>query len=76
MKLRPIQMLTILSLVAGGARIATAAEPSSPWSLSISGGDSLDERGSLRTPRSTDFADLGTLDPALSGASGTLRLDK
>ncbi len=76
MKLRSIQILTVLSLVAGATRVATAAEPSSPWSLSISGGDSLDEQGSLRTPRTTDFTDLGALDPSLSGTSGTLRLDK
>jgi hypothetical protein len=76
MKFRSVQILAILSVVAGAARVATAAEPSSPWSLSISGGDSIDEFGSLRTPRTTDFADLGALDPTLSGTSGTLRLDK
>ena len=76
MKSRSIQILTVVSLVAGAARVATAAEPSSPWSLSISGGDSLGQSGSLRTPSTTDFADLGALDPTLSGTSGTMRLDK
>lgn len=76
MKYRSIQILTVLSVVTGAARVAPAAEPSSPWSLSIGGGDSIDERGSLRTPRTNDFTDLGTLDPTLSGTSGTLTLDK
>ena len=76
MKSRSIQILAILSVVAGATRVATAAEPASPWSLSISGGDSVDEFGSLRTPRTTDFTDLGTLDPTLTGTTGTLRLDK
>jgi hypothetical protein len=76
MKFRSMQILTVLSLVAGAARVATAAEPSSPWSLSISGGDSIGESGSLRSPITSTFTDLGTLDPTLSGTSGTLRLDK
>jgi hypothetical protein len=75
MKSPAIQMLTVLSLVAGAARVASAAEPSSPWSLSISGGDSVDERGSLRTRETTGLAGLSALDPTLSGTSGTLRLD-
>jgi hypothetical protein len=76
MKSRSIQILTALTCVAGAARVATAAEPSSPWSLSISTGDSVAESGSLRSPMTTDFTDLGTLDPTLSGTSGTVRLDK
>ncbi|MEJ0039137.1 MAG: hypothetical protein WDO68_24290 [Gammaproteobacteria bacterium] len=76
MKFRSIQILTVLSVAAGAARVVAAAEPSSPWSLSISGGDSISESGSLRTPATTTFTDLGALDPALSGTSGTLRLDK
>ena len=76
MKFRSTQILTILSLVAGAARVATAAEPASPWSLSISGGDSIGESGSLRSPITTNFTDLGALDPTLSGSSGTLRLDR
>src|SRR3954471_8596694 len=76
MKFRSTRILTIVSLVAGAARVATAAEPASPWSLSISGGDSIGESGSLRSPITTSFSDLGALDPALSGTSGTLRLDK
>jgi hypothetical protein len=76
MKFRSMQSLAVMSLVAGATRVATAAEPASPWSLSISGGDSIGESGALRSPISTTFSDLGTLDPALSGSSGTLRLDK
>jgi hypothetical protein len=76
MKFRSMQILTVVSLIAGASRVATAAEPASPWSLSISGGDSIGESGSLRSPITTPFSDLGTLDPALSGTSGTLRLDR
>ena len=76
MKFRSMPILTVLSLVAGAARVAVAAEPSSPWSLSISGGDSIGESGSLRSSVTTTFSDLGALDPTLSGSSGTLRLDK
>src|SRR4051812_19023246 len=76
MKFRSMLILTLVSLVAGAARVATAAEPASPWSLSISGGDSIGESGSLRSPITASFSDLGTLDPAFSGTSGTLRLDK
>jgi hypothetical protein len=76
MKFRSMQVLAALTAVAGATRVATAAEPASPWSLSISGGDSIAERGTLRSPLSTDLGDLGTLDPALSGEAGTLHLDR
>jgi hypothetical protein len=76
MKLRSMQILTALTVVAGAARVATAAQPVSPWSLSISGGDSISESGSLRAPMSTTLGDLGALDPALTGEFGTLRLDR
>jgi hypothetical protein len=46
MKFRSMQILTVVSLVAGAARVAMAADPASPWSLSISGGDSIGESGS------------------------------
>ncbi len=75
MKFRSMQILTLLTVAAGAARVATAAEPSSPWSLSISGGASVGESGALRSAMTADFTDLGTLDPTLSGQSGTLRLD-
>ena len=75
MKFRSMQILTVITVVASASRVASAAEPSSPWSLSISGGDSISESGSLRTSMSADFPDLGTLNPALSGQSGTLNLD-
>lgn len=40
------------------------------------GGDTVTEAGSLRSPISTTIPDLGTVNPALSGTSGTLSLDK
>ena len=69
-------MLTAVTVIAGAARVATAADVASPWSLSISGGDSIGESGALRSPALTTFSDLGTLDPSLSGSNGTLRLDR
>src|SRR4051794_16115000 len=75
MKFRSMQILTILTVIAGASRVAGAAEPASPWSLSISAGDSMGESGSLRTSMDASFSDLGTLDPSLSGQPGTLHLD-
>src|SRR5262245_52735485 len=76
MKSRSIQVLSALTVMAGAARVATAADPASPWSLTISTGSSVDESGSLRAPVTTGFTDLGTVDPVLSGTSGTVRLDR
>lgn len=74
--MKSVKILAMFALVAGAVRAASAAEPSSPWSLSISGGDSVDESGALRRSALTSFGDLGTLDPSLGGASGALRLDR
>jgi hypothetical protein len=77
MKYPSVQILTAVALIAGaGARTASAADQSDAWSLSILGGDSVEESGSLRSPRSATITDLGALDPALAGSSGTLSLDK
>ena len=76
MKTRSIQILTALAMIAGAARTASAADQSGAWSLSILGGDSIGESGSLRSPTQTTIADLGSLDSSLAGASGTLSLDK
>ena len=76
MKFRSMQILTAFTVVAGAARVAMAAEPAGAWSLSISGGDSISESGSLRAPMSATLGDLGALDPGLTGESGTLRLDR
>jgi hypothetical protein len=48
MKFRSMQILAALTAVAGAARVATAAEPASSWSLSLIGGDSIGERSALR----------------------------
>lgn len=76
MNTRPVRLLAALALTAGAARGAVAADADSPWTMSIFGGDSAGMSGDLRAPRTTSLTDLGTLDPALSGASGTLTLDK
>jgi len=75
MKLKTLQILSIASLVGSAANLASAADQDSPWSLSISGGDSVDTSGNLTSARSSTV-DLGKLDPALTGATGTLSLDK
>jgi len=75
MKLKTVQILSIASLIGSAANLAAAADQDSPWSLSISGGDSVDSSGTLSSSRSAPV-DLGKLDPALTGASGTLSLDK
>lgn len=69
------KLITAAALVAGAAARAYA-DPSNPWSVSVIGGDSVAESGSLRSPRSASITDLGAIDPSLSGASGTLSLDK
>ncbi|MEJ1961245.1 MAG: hypothetical protein WDO56_06765 [Gammaproteobacteria bacterium] len=76
MKTRSIQILTAMAVVAASARTASAADQSGAWSLSILGGDSVAESGSLRSPASATITDLGVLDPTLAGSSGTLSLDK
>jgi len=76
MKMQHVRLVTLLALTAGAVRTVQAANPDSPWALSIYGGDSVAMTGSLRTPTTTTFTDLGTLDPALAGTSGALSLDK
>ncbi len=76
MKYRSVQILTAAAVIAGAARTASAADQSGAWSLSIIGGDSIGETGSLRSPVRTTITDLGSLDPTLAGASGTLSFDK
>jgi len=76
MTTRYLKLVTAAALVAGAAGRATAADQASPWSLSILGGDSVSESGSLRSSSSTSIADLGAIDPPLAGATGTLSLDK
>jgi len=75
MKLKTVQILSIASLIGSAANLASAADQGSPWSLSISGGDSVDTSGNLTSARSATV-DLGKLDPALAGSSGALSLDK
>lgn len=72
---RILKLITSAALIAGAAARAYA-DPLNPWSISVIGGDSVGESGSLRAPRVSTFNDLGAIDPALSGASGTLNLDK
>jgi len=76
MKSRRVKFFLIMSVLAGAASNVFAADQTSPWSMSIIGGDSVGVTGSLRSPSKSTITDLGTVDPALSGSSGTLSLDK
>jgi hypothetical protein len=73
MKTRIVGLFTALAIAATAARTASA---DSPWGIAVYGGDSINQAGSLRSPRTLTTPDLGTLDPNLSGATGTLSLDK
>jgi len=75
MNTRTWKLITAAALISTAAARAYA-DPSNPWSVSVIGGDSVAESGSLRTPRIATITDLGAIDPALAGSSGTLSLDK
>jgi hypothetical protein len=75
MNTRNVGILASLALIAG-ARTANADTADSPWGVAVYGGDSVTQAGSLRSPLSTTIPDLGAVNPALGGTSGTLSLDK
>jgi hypothetical protein len=75
MSTRNFGILASLALIAG-ARAANADNAEGSWGVAVYGGDTVTEAGSLRSPISTTIPDLGTVNPALSGTSGTLSLDK
>jgi hypothetical protein len=76
MNTRHVRILTVLALTGGALRTAYADTPDSAWTMSIFGGDSVAIDGKLRSPNNSLVTDLGTFDPALSGDSGALSLDK
>jgi len=76
MNTRHVRILAALALTGGLARGAVAADSNSPWTMSIYGGDSAGMSGELRAPGTLTIDDLGALDPALTGTSATLSLDK
>lgn len=77
MKMRHMKLIASLTLVVGATGPAWASESSSsPWSLSVIGGDSVGTTGNLQSPRVAALPDLGSIDPGLGGATGTLRLEK
>lgn len=57
MKTRPVEVLAVLSLLAGVTVTARASDEATPWSVSILGGDSLGMHGSLRAPVSATNED-------------------
>jgi hypothetical protein len=61
------------SLSLGG--VCAAAE-SNPWSLALYAGDADSGSGKFRSPTQASIANLGTYDPKLAGASGSLALDR
>lgn len=76
MNTRHVRFLAALALAGGAARGAYAADTDSPWTMSIYGGDAVGVSGRLRAPGTSSITDLGTVDPVLTGESGTLTLDK
>jgi opacity protein-like surface antigen len=65
-----------LLLAMGVAAIPAAQAADSPWSVSVFGGGAVAEDGSLRSPETSNLSDLGSIDAALSGTTGVLRLDR
>jgi hypothetical protein len=74
MNIRPLRFLPVLALACGVAHAAPNQEQH-PWSFSLSAGGAADMSGSIREPMTTAIDNLGPLDPALTGAAGTLTLD-
>ena len=75
MNIHPLRLLPVLGLACGVAHAAPNPEQH-PWSFSLSGGGDVDTSGSIREPETTTIDDLGAIDPALEGTSGTLTLDR
>jgi opacity protein-like surface antigen len=65
-----------LLMALGLAAVPAAQAADSPWSVSVFGGGALAEDGQLRMPVTRSIADLGSIDPALSGTSGSIDLDR
>jgi hypothetical protein len=77
MNMRQVKLIAGLTLAVGATGPAWASDdPSSPWSLSVFGGDSVGATGRLQAPSVTTLPNLGAIDPQLAGATGTLTLDK
>lgn len=77
MNMRHTKLIASLTLVVGATGPAWASDySSSPWSLSIFGGDSVGATGHLQSPSVATLPNLGAIDPALDGATGTLSLEK
>jgi hypothetical protein len=76
MNKRHVRILVALALSGGAGRGACAADSDNPWTMSIFGGDSVGISGRLRSPSTATIPDLGIVDPALTGESGTVSLDK
>jgi len=76
MNSRNLGLLASLAMVAGARAASAQTAADSPWGIAVFGGDTLTQAGSLRAPLSSTIPDLGALNPAFSGTSGTLSLDK
>lgn len=77
MNMRHMKLLASLTLAVGATGPAWASDySSSPWSLSVLGGDSVGATGKLQAPSETALSNLGALDPELTGATGTLKLEQ
>jgi len=76
MNSRQFGILSCLTLCAAGVSGVSAAAETSPWSVAVYAGDAFSGSGTFRNPDTAAIANLGTIDPALAGNAGTLRLDK
>ena len=76
MNSRHFKILASFAIGTGGLTGVCAAAESSPWNIAVYAGDSVSGSGKFRGPQTAAIANLGTLDPKLSGTSGTLALDR
>lgn len=76
MNSRHFTILTCFALGACSLGGVCTAKEANPWSVAVYVGDAVSGTGTFRNPHTESIANLGTLDPALTGTSGTLKLDE
>jgi hypothetical protein len=76
MNTRTVSTLAVLAAISGAGGVAHASGETSPWRLALLAGDAIGMHGSLRAPIRATVADLGAVDPALAGESGSIALHR
>ena len=76
MNSRHFRILAGVALCSASLGGVCAAAESSPWSVALYAGDADSGSGKFRSEQTASIANLGTFDPKLAGASGTLSLDR